>query len=103
MEEPHALAGGSTRSDQANKTSYGFSLSGLPAAGLPFFPTSGPVTCRDGRGRNLLSMARSQWLAASFSVYPASVRPMDEPPAPQKIDRKSTRLNSSHLGISYAV
>src|ERR1039458_5816652 len=26
----------------------------------------------------------------------------DLPMAPQKIDRKSTRLNSSHLGISYA-
>ena len=46
-----------TRSDQANKTSYGFSLSGLPAAGLPFFPTSGPVTRRDGCGRNVLSTA----------------------------------------------
>jgi hypothetical protein len=35
-----------TRSDQANKISYGFSLSGLPAAGLPFFPTGGPATPR---------------------------------------------------------
>src|ERR1035438_2227683 len=26
-----------------------------------------------------------------------------QPAAPQAIDRKSTRLNSSHLGISYAV
>src|SRR3712207_8312837 len=28
---------------------------------------------------------------------------LDEPPAPDTLDRKSTRLNSSHANISYAV
>src|SRR5205807_10351417 len=52
--------------------------------------------------------------AASFSVdfeFPnrscwwCSIRrrPKAKPPTPQRIDRKSTRLNSSHLVISYAV
>src|ERR1035438_2019033 len=31
------------------------------------------------------------------------IRGLDDPPEVIMIDRKSTRLNSSHLGISYAV
>src|SRR5205814_10036776 len=33
----------------------------------------------------------------------AAARPPAESPRPPRPDRKSTRLNSSHLGISYAV
>jgi hypothetical protein len=43
-------SGQAISSDQANKTSYGFCLSGPPAPGLPFLPTRGPFTVRDGRG-----------------------------------------------------
>jgi hypothetical protein len=37
--------------------SYGFSLSGLPVAGFPPFPTKGAVTRREPLGRSSLSMA----------------------------------------------
>src|SRR5262245_4379597 len=49
---------------------------------------------------------RSTWSerAISSSRPPSSAAiPSSRPPAPKAIDRKSTRLNSSHLGISYAV
>src|SRR5215217_9214309 len=41
-----------------------------------------------------------------FRTAPASPTPMERPfraPAPHRLDRKSTRLNSSHANISYAV
>src|SRR5207249_11960967 len=39
--------------------------------------------------------------ASSFDG--STLRPPDGPPAAEYIDRKSTRLNSSHVSISYAV
>src|ERR1035438_9062539 len=43
-------------------------------------------------------------LRAEFTVHPRLMRlPESHPPPMLPTDRKSTRLNSSHLGISYAV
>src|SRR5258705_8100565 len=62
---------------------------------------------RLGRLGPLLRRRRDQWRAAPAGHQPRAVEQQHllprlrgaEPPA----DRKSTRLNSSHLGISYAV
>src|SRR5437899_10130117 len=40
------------------------------------------------------------WLSSRYSIISGLDRPRRQNPRP---DRKSTRLNSSHLGISYAV
>src|ERR1035438_4366249 len=39
----------------------------------------------------------------NFAMTKLSVSQEETPPGPDGTDRKSTRLNSSHLGISYAV
>src|SRR5205814_210318 len=70
---------------------------------------------RAGLGRTALAAAQDTLLeAAAHEPALSGVRANLLPPAPQvkltvdrvqaqSIDRKSTRLNSSHLGISYAV
>src|SRR5258705_2842432 len=51
-----------------------------------------------------ISTARYEWPRALFSVIPFLVsRPIGKSGNVAFPDRKSTRLNSSHLGISYAV
>src|SRR5438045_6785757 len=44
--------------------------------------------------------ANAIWLPAAYSCRPA---PAAKRSSAARVDRKSTRLNSSHLGISYAV
>src|SRR5262245_48131205 len=61
-----------------------------------------PIDCRRSRRsrsteiRSTPTVGRSRTRAAFRSIAPGS-------PSPSQSDRKSTRLNSSHLGISYAV
>src|SRR5204863_9841828 len=43
------------------------------------------------------------WFALSDSVYRTSPGPCSQREPPNSSDRKSTRLNSSHVEISYAV
>src|SRR5215208_467144 len=47
------------------------------------------------------SRAPARWRAATPRTRPA--RPRRPPPSPALRDRKSTRLNSSHVALSYAV
>src|SRR5699024_12524827 len=73
---------------------------------LPSFPT---------RRSSDLELLREQVVEELLGVLPshlhdAAVRAVDDhhtgvcaPLFPQRIDRKSTRLNSSHVSISYAV
>src|SRR5258705_2644469 len=42
-------------------------------------------------------------LRKSLAIFRPCGRSLTPPRVPQSPDRKSTRLNSSHLGISYAV
>src|SRR3712207_7196430 len=49
---------------------------------------------RDREGRPPLAAGQHIWLRVSHAVFPKD---------PDSIDRKSTRLNSSHANISYAV
>src|ERR1035441_646315 len=52
--------------------------------------------------RSPLSRPRNlQWPAGRYRRRGCGVRAAET--APERVDRKSTRLNSSHLGISYAV
>src|SRR2546426_6969257 len=64
-------------------------------------------TARNAAGPWHREMTNRLWAAAHFSTAPTSRlsgRPISAPcPPGTKIDRKSTRLNSSHLVISYAV
>src|SRR5258705_13802335 len=67
----------------------------------------------DGRGRVGLSAEILQNRSVNAAITHKAdrelpARPLSSsgpglPPVPHRIDRKSTRLNSSHLGISYAV
>src|SRR5205814_3387933 len=41
----------------------------------------------------------TSWISLLFALSPGTMTGPESPP----VDRKSTRLNSSHLGISYAV
>src|ERR1035438_9071694 len=63
----------------------------------PAVPTLFPYT----------TLFRSKWVAAPQKIPILNVlgqtEPMDSPGYAVFLDRKSTRLNSSHLGISYAV
>src|ERR1035438_9331553 len=76
------------------------------------------VACRETE--DLLSVRPAQFFELHYSIVPdlahrPQARPSPSQPlharsprpdraaAPRNIDRKSTRLNSSHLGISYAV
>src|SRR5262245_63862853 len=86
-------------------TSFLFSAPEIPQHLLPF-PTRrssdlsrAPKTFRD-RPRARLPRARPPpWPGATAASRPRAIRPS----AISARDRKSTRLNSSHLGISYAV
>src|SRR5205814_5814119 len=58
------------------------------------------------------SLARRKRIPPRWSASPCRIRASESPamrfpsfstPSPRPTDRKSTRLNSSHLGISYAV
>src|SRR5262245_64680169 len=49
-----------------------------------------------------LSLGR-RCLTSSYTRVASSVAPRAARASPSTLDRKSTRLNSSHLGISYAV
>src|SRR5262245_62646374 len=57
-----------------------------------------PVLAREGRRRRPAADEVAQLLQVE-----GRVRDRHEPAARTQQDRKSTRLNSSHLGISYAV
>src|ERR1039458_10665954 len=56
---------------------------------LPSFPTRRSSDLNDSEGRPSLWSSQASWKALAGSK-------------PTKSDRKSTRLNSSHLGTSYA-
>src|SRR3712207_9166651 len=64
---------------------------------LPIFDTGGPVSGHAGRPRRH-QLSRSSAAARSWSLACLSTTPRVE-----RTDRKSTRLNSSHANISYAV
>src|SRR5947199_7693509 len=49
------------------------------------------------------SAFKTAWALASVSANSRAGSESATMPAPEAKDRKSTRLNSSHLGISYAV
>src|SRR5947199_4822922 len=49
------------------------------------------------------TLFRSSPCASALSERPIPPPPVCCEPRPPELDRKSTRLNSSHLGISYAV
>src|SRR5262245_64858842 len=64
----------------------------------PRLPNSAPPAPRSAS--MIFRRPLSAFLVA-LGVVALSTRAQDQPPAAE--DRKSTRLNSSHLGISYAV
>src|SRR5947199_6429602 len=66
-----------------------------PAPTAPLFPYSTLFRSAGRDEAKLQSAADSLGAAARVRVHPCDVT--------DKADRKSTRLNSSHLGISYAV
>src|SRR3989442_6769267 len=53
----------------------------------------------------LFRSIRLQWVARGWeaTAAPSTPRSRRTPPSPPSRDRKSTRLNSSHVRISYAV
>src|SRR5207249_8598687 len=51
----------------------------------------------------LLSPGACAWMLKWFGLIPAAVTRLLPPRIWQPLDRKSTRLNSSHVSISYAV
>src|SRR5437762_10748074 len=58
------------------------------------------------RGRVLVDYNQNRWGSTLASVYSPRPRPeatVSTPVAWKEVDRKSTRLNSSHRCISYAV
>src|SRR5947199_3081156 len=63
-------------------------------------PWAGPL---QGRSRGVL-VADREGVAVGYALFNLQERgTMFVSPGDHKQDRKSTRLNSSHLGISYAV
>src|SRR6266487_3739599 len=95
------LAHRTRRADTAPRPSYAEPAYGYgadAAAALRAFRTADlqrggghidPVVLRYLRGTAAARLvARSQWLAASFSSSPASVRPTEDPPTPQKMSVK---------------
>src|SRR5207244_10724496 len=76
-------------------------------------PISDEHHVRDGHGRGLLDHATGRHLRAAHPARVAQrprahvaldgVQVLDDHPALTRTDRKSTRLNSSHQIISYAV
>src|SRR2546426_3937042 len=60
------------------------------------------LTGKDGGGRGRLTPVARVVATAVAGVDPSCMG-LGPIPATQKVDRKSTRLNSSHLVISYAV
>src|SRR5437879_8103997 len=68
---------------------------------LPIYSKPGPVSDSPPQSSN---QERPRWGNASVEIRPSTI---ERPPASQvsadSIDRKSTRLNSSHRCISYAV
>src|SRR5205814_5766026 len=68
-------------------------------------PTNGSPRGRDGRGAgpDCRQSSSSQTVPQSCCLPGSSRRGSGERQALSRQDRKSTRLNSSHLGISYAV
>src|SRR5262245_63096730 len=62
-------------------------------------------SCRTVRARSRRGRAeRRAFIAqARRRPRPHAALAVHEQPAQREVDRKSTRLNSSHLGISYAV
>src|SRR5256885_8418917 len=60
------------------------------------------VTVRDSEGREYLDLVGGIAVNVLGHAHPAVVRAVAEQSS-RLIDRKSTRLNSSHLVISYAV
>src|SRR5262245_62498572 len=72
-------------------------LPALPAAG-------GAISARDGLGDRRWRPWVGQSALAAAAPPPVPIAPPAAlPPVGLGRDRKSTRLNSSHLGISYAV
>src|ERR1039458_3243832 len=55
-----------------------------------------PMTLEMGK---LIDQARGE-VALSADIFPSYARHAERFLAPERLDRKSTRLNSSHLGIS---
>src|SRR5262245_63279063 len=69
-----------------------------PPPRSPLFPYT--TLFRSGGGAALGPAAPPPGAGAAAGV---TASPPPPPPPPPASDRKSTRLNSSHLGISYAV
>src|SRR5262245_43622198 len=53
--------------------------------------------------RRHFGVAQVDVIGHSYAGFTAAMYAITHPSAARRIDRKSTRLNSSHLGISYAV
>src|SRR5438045_5165760 len=61
------------------------------------------ISTKDGRDRSMNSSVTSRFWREYFKLPPEIRRKARKAFQLWKRDRKSTRLNSSHLGISYAV
>src|SRR5262245_65344656 len=75
----------------------------LPTLGSVPGPT---IRCTRGRGRGAVSegdVTLGCACVSRFDSWAAAALVPKAAEAPVRADRKSTRLNSSHLGISYAV
>src|ERR1035441_6402257 len=74
-------------------------------------PAFGVSTASTTGRRSMTTLAAAQVVAENDTIAvndplaepPAATDPFDEIDLGSFLDRKSTRLNSSHLGISYAV
>src|SRR2546430_12780159 len=90
---------------------YRFASPQPPSDVIPFWPHKSPVAPRGGAAlRHRLWRTCPKNLALPSSLCPVlvsnhrgNIKPASFPSIFQSTDRKSTRLNSSHSQISYAV
>src|SRR5256885_3784050 len=87
-----------------------YKVTGVQTCALPISPSPNPCIYSANRcvekappKRTGLSFFVCRVVLASFQSLPVGRRSSIAPPASFERDRKSTRLNSSHLVISYAV
>src|SRR5699024_11900397 len=83
-------------------TVWGSSSAALPAVGRLALPAVGRLARAPGSRPANSRAARSHLLASSVP-YSVNGENSAHPSGPSSRDRESTRLNSSHVSISYAV
>src|ERR1039458_5921878 len=71
------------------------------AANLAVPPTAGRAKCAQNLARLLPEVAKRALIQPLLDAF-VQITHSRSPQLNQSLDRKSTRLNSSHLGISYA-